>query len=99
VNPKKCTDTNPLGRVVGIPGLVAEGCGLRTAEFESVPFRTINEFVVGLGTVFGTHCNLNLGVYEDLCCCPLQTLDQRSGGPLNVGRGSPSVVASSHSLY
>ena len=38
------------------------------------------------------------GVYEDLCCCPLQILDQRSGGPLNVGRGSPSVVVSSHSL-
>ena len=35
--------------------------------------------------------------YEDLCCRPLQTLDQRSGG-LNVGRGSPSVVVSSHPL-
>ena len=23
-------------------------------------------------------------VYEDLCCCPLETPDQRSGGVLNV---------------
>ena len=38
------------------------------------------------------------GVYGDLCYVPLQTLDQRSGGLLNCGSGSPSAVVSSRSV-